>query len=95
MMRQPFRNITTILSGGAPGPDLYGEAFAEINTLKLERYPADWEHKGKIAGAIRNKQMAENADALIAIWDGKSKGTKNMIDLALRNGLSIYVEVIK
>lgn len=76
-----------IVSGGAKGADKLGEQYAKERGYKLQVYPADWDQYGKAAGPIRNKQMAENADALVAFWDGKSLGTKNMIDEATKHGL--------
>jgi len=74
------------------GADYLGEIYAErARKCKLTIFPADWDKYGKAAGSIRNKEMAEYADSLIAFWDGKSKGTKNMIDLAIAHGLSVRV----
>ena len=84
--------ITEVVSGGCPtGADHYGELWAALNAVPLRRFPADWNTHGKAAGPIRNAQMAGYADALIAVWDGKSRGTKNMIELARKNGLKVYV----
>ena len=71
-----------IISGCARGADTLGLRYASENTFDVEEYPADWDKYGKKAGYVRNVEMAENADALIAFWDGKSKGTKHMIDIA-------------
>lgn len=76
----PF-NVTEIVSGGARGPDQYGEIIAEANAIPCKIFPADWDKYGKSAGYKRNVQMAEYADALLAIWDGKSKGTQHMINI--------------
>ena len=83
--------ITTVVSGGARGVDALGERWATENNIPIERYPANWFAHGKVAEPIRNAQMADNADSLIAFWDGKSKGTKNMLDLARKQKLSITV----
>jgi hypothetical protein len=87
--------ITTVISGGARGVDHMGEIFAEEMNLNLKIFRADWETNGRAAGPIRNRKMAENADALIAIWDGKSRGTKNMIETATKLGLLVYVKEVK
>lgn len=71
-----------IVSGVANGADKLGERFAFDNGYPIKQFPADWDKFGKSAGYKRNAEMAEYADALIAFWDGKSKGTKHMIDLA-------------
>jgi predicted Rossmann fold nucleotide-binding protein DprA/Smf involved in DNA uptake len=85
--------ITSVVSGGAPGVDTLGERYAEENSLTCTRFPANWEKYGKAAGPIRNRLMAANADALIAIWDGKSPGTKNMIQEAEKKGLQVYIAI--
>jgi hypothetical protein len=51
----------------------------------------DWESFGKAAGPIRNEEMADNAEALLAIWDGSSRGTISMIELARKKGLRVFV----
>lgn len=71
-----------IVSGTARGADQLGERYAHERGYAVEKYPADWNRDGKAAGPIRNAQMAMVADALIAFWDGNSRGTQNMIDLA-------------
>lgn len=83
----------TIISGCAKGADSLGEKYAEAQSqiLKLERFPADWEKYKKAAGYIRNHQMALVADGLIAFWDGRSKGTKNMIEEAHKARLETHV----
>ena len=80
-----------IVSGHATGADSLGEKFAADHNLKCELYPADWERHGRAAGPIRNEEMAEVSDALIAFWDGKSRGTRSMIEIARRKGLQVAV----
>lgn len=80
-----------IVSGAAKGADSLGEQYAIDRLLVLKEFPADWSI-GKSAGYIRNKQMAQYADALIAFWNGKSKGTKHMIELAKSNGLKVKIQ---
>lgn len=75
-------NNIIILSGCASGADAIGERYAKENNLKVEKHPANWEKYGKSAGPRRNKEMAVNCDYVICFWDGKSKGTKSMINLA-------------
>ena len=84
-----------IISGCARGTDSLGERFAQEKGYKVERFPANWDRDGKSAGAIRNNQMANNADMLIAFWDGKSKGTSNMISTARRKGLIVKTIIVK
>ena len=77
-----YGNKIIILSGGASGAYKIGERYAKENGFEVELYPADWEKYGKSAGPIRNKLMAENCDCVICFWDGKSRGTKSMIEYA-------------
>lgn len=80
-------NITEVVSGGAPGADRLGEIFANDHCLPLKVFKAPWVTHGKAAGIIRNGWMADYGEALIALWDGQSPGTKNMIAQAKRKGL--------
>lgn len=82
-----------IISGTAEGADKLGEEWAKERNFLCERFPPDWNKHGKAAGPIRNAQMADAADMCVVFWDGKSKGTKNMIETALSKGL--LVKVIK
>ena len=84
-------HTVVVISGTARGADQMGERYARERGFQLRRFPADWEQYGKSAGHIRNAKMADNADALIAFWDGESRGTKNMIDNARRKGLAVRV----
>lgn len=83
--------ITEVVSGGAEGVDKLGEFYAKMHKLPVKKFPADWNKHGKRAGPIRNQQMADYADALIAVWDGKSRGTKDMIERAQAKGLHVFV----
>ena len=80
-----------IISGHASGADALGERYAQERGFQLETYPADWKAHGRAAGLIRNAKMASVAHALIAFWDGKSRGTKNMIDTAGKHNLQVTV----
>lgn len=70
-----------IIEGGARGVDTIAKYWAMFNNIPYEEYPADWNKYGKSAGIVRNKIMVENANYVLILWDGKSKGTKNDIDL--------------
>jgi len=102
-------NITEVVSGKALGVDKFGELYADENQLPVKPFPADWKNLdvpnaviktnryGKYnaaAGHNRNEQMAEYADALIAVWDGKSTGTRDMIGRAMDHNLKLYVHYI-
>ena len=80
-----------IVSGTARGANSLGERYANERNYPIQRFPPDWNADGKAAGFIRNAQMAKAADALIAFWDGKSKGTANMIEIARKRNLQVRV----
>lgn len=82
-------HTVVVISGTARGADRLGERYARERGFQIRRFPADWLNDEKKAGPIRNAKMADNADALIAFWDGQSRGTKNMIETAKRKGLVI------
>ena len=73
-------DITEIVSGKAKGADFLGEKYASLNNISIKEFPANWNLYGKKAGFLRNQEMGNYADVLIAFWDGNSKGTKHMID---------------
>ena len=87
-------NPTEIVSGMAPGVDTLAIQYAKENNLPLKEFHADWNTYKRAAGPIRNRQMAEYGDALVAIWDGESRGTKNMIEEATKRNLQVYVKRI-
>lgn len=72
-------DITEIVCGMAYGADSHGEYWARCNGIDVAEFPADWGKYGNRAGPVRNGEMADYADSLIVFWDGKSRGTKNMI----------------
>lgn len=88
-------NVTQIVSGGARGADTLGERYAKEHGIPFVVFKADWDTHGRSAGYKRNVQMAENADRLLAFWDGESKGTKHMIDIAKSKGLKVKVIMYK
>jgi hypothetical protein len=81
----------TVVSGGAKGADALGELWGRENDLRVRVFPAKWDEYGKSAGYRRNVDMANHSEMLVAFWDGKSKGTKHMIDIALEKGLLVQV----
>lgn len=80
-----------IVSGTARGADKLGEHYASLKGYSVAKFPADWDKHGKAAGYVRNKEMAEYSDMLIAFWDGESRGTKHMIDLASDRDLKVHI----
>ena len=86
LMRCPWiKEITKVISGTAYGADKF----------EIIKFPADWDQYGMSAGPRRNKEMAENADALLAIWDGTSRGTQSMLSYAKKYGLKTMIYYYK
>lgn len=83
-----------LVTGGADGVDTIAKEQMQENSISYTEFEPDWDEHGKSAGPIRNYEMAQYADSLIAIWDGESNGTKDMIDKALQNKLDVYVKII-
>jgi hypothetical protein len=83
--------LPEIISGGAYGVDFCAEVFATRRNLPFTIFKAEWDTYGKRAGFIRNAQMAEYADALIAVWDGSSRGTAHMIKTMEALGKPVFV----
>jgi hypothetical protein len=80
-----------IVSGAASGADTLGEEYAKTRNYPIKQFPANWDKFKKGAGYIRNTEMAEYADALVAFWDGKSRGTMHMINIANKKGIQVKV----
>lgn len=107
----PKDRVLEVVSGGARGIDYAGEKWAasipynngmvpssykgRTEPVKVKIFEADWETHGKAAGPIRNKQMAEYADALLLIWNGESPGSKNMKEHMQKLNKPIYEVVLK
>jgi hypothetical protein len=84
--------VAEIVSGGARGVDQLGEQWAKQHHVPVRQFPAQWDRFGKSAGMIRNLEMAQYADGLVAIWDGHSRGTANMIATMKRLGKKVFVQ---
>lgn len=86
--------ISEVVSGGARGVDALGELWAKGQGVPVKRFPVtqgDYDLHGKRAPLLRNTKMAQYADALVAIWDGESRGTQDMIRKAEAQGLQVKV----
>ena len=92
IIRKLSPSSVTIISGAARGADSLGERYANERNYKLEKYPADWNRYGKSAGYRRNERMAKIADVGIGFWDGRSKGTKHMIDIMKKLNKKVYIK---
>lgn len=83
--------ITEVVCGMAKGVDTLGQTYARLNNIKISYFRPRWELYGKSAGFKRNKEMANYAEAAIIVWDGFSNGSKNMIELSIKKGLTTVV----
>ena len=91
--------LSEIVSGNARGADILGEAWARSKNIPVKIFIPDWVEYGRSAGIIRNREMARYCDFGVIFWDGKSKGTMNIIktmksmvkpfDLFVCNGFEI------
>lgn len=85
-------DTTAVIVGKCKGVDIVAEEWARSKGLEVLEYPADWKQHGKAAGPIRNQQMVDVADMLIAVWDGKSRGTADTIRRAKKKGIPVHVQ---
>jgi hypothetical protein len=85
------KNNVEIVSGAAKGADSLAIKYANERGYALKIFTPDWSTFGKRAGYLRNEEMGNYADALIAFWDGESRGTKHMIDIATDKGLLLRI----
>lgn len=90
-MLQVEWSVSEIVSGGAAGVDEHGEEWAECQNIPLKTFKADWDKYGRGAGPKRNLEMVRYADALVAFWDGRSRGTRHVIGEAKKAGLKAVV----
>lgn len=94
--RKVFKNFfkpytREIISGGAKGADLIGASLASENDLECTEYLADWKKHGKAAGMIRNEEIINGADMILAFWDGVSKGTANSLTKAKKQKKPCFI----
>lgn len=84
-----------LVSGGCPsGADFLAEKYAKERSRTIEVHKADWNKYGRAAGMIRNNEIVNRSDFVIAFWDLKSPGTKDTIEKARQRGVPVHVEPI-
>lgn len=88
------QHISEIISGTARGVGQLGEQIGNDYNIPIKRFPADWETYGKSVGYRGSVEMAKYADALVAIWDGVSKGTRYMINLMEKENKPVYIHKV-
>ena len=82
---------TIIVSGGAEGVDRQAVGWARVLQMETLVFKPDWDKYGKSAGILRNTQIVDACDRLVAFWDGESKGTKDSIDKARKAGKQVVI----
>lgn len=91
--------VAEVMTGECPGsPDIDGAEWAERRAsigIRHVGFPAHWTRHGKRAGFVRNGEMAEAGDALLAFWDGRSPGTLDMIRRMHRLDKPVWVEMVR
>lgn len=88
-------DISIVVSGVSGNVDMLAVEWATEMSLSVIKLHAEWEEFGNAAGPIRNELMLKHADATVAFWDGKSRGTKHMIDISRKKGIPTYVKVME
>jgi len=85
--------VEVVIEGGASGADAIGKRAATKLDIPVLTFPADWKRHGRAAGPIRNKQMLDEGkpDQVLAFWDGRSRGTNNMIEISRSAGIPVKV----
>ena len=82
-----------IISGGADGVDKLAEKYADRKGIKKMILYPDYELYGKSAPLIRDKLIVDNADLVVAVWDGSSTGTEFTISYAKRRGVPVEIYI--
>ncbi len=88
-------NITELISGGAEGIDTLAEQWADRNNIPKLIIKPDYDKDGRSAPIRRNRIIVEAADLVLALWDGKSRGTKFTVDYAKERGIPVQVVLIR
>jgi hypothetical protein len=86
--------ITEVVCGGATGVDELGRVWANAEQVPVRLFPADWARHLKQAGVFRNIEMVEYAEAAIILWDGESRGARDMAERAIKKGVPFYMKTI-
>ncbi len=85
--------VTSIISGGAGGIDSLAEKYARENNIEIEIIRPQYQRYGRCAPIIRNREIVDKADLVVAIWDGKSKGTKSVLSYADKAGKEVILYI--
>jgi len=83
--------FASLVSGGATGVDTIAYKYAKIHSIPIRVFYPDWQKYGKSAGPLRNKQIIQNANHVLAFWDGLSRGTRSSIQLARTHNVPLTI----
>ncbi|MBQ8249486.1 MAG: DUF2493 domain-containing protein [Clostridia bacterium] len=86
---------TEIVSGGAKGIDTCAREYATANNIKLTEFLPEYERYGRAAPLARNKKIVEYAEVIVVFWDGKTNGTKMILEYCEKRGKTAYIHIIK
>ena len=84
-----LENITSIISGGAKGADSLAEQYALQHSIDVVVIKPDWKRYNRGAGLVRNKEIVDMADLVVAFWNGKSKGTLDVIEYSKKQTVKL------
>ena len=87
-------DVTEIVSGGAEGTDTSARKYAMLHGIKLTEFLPEYEKYGRAAPLMRNLQIIENADLVLAFWNGRSRGTRHVIDECRKRSMPLVVNMI-
>ena len=87
-------NTTEIVSGGAKGVDTSAREYALAHGIKLTEFLPDYRRYGRAAPLVRNREIVAYADQVLAFWDGKSPGTKYVIDQCKKQKKTVTVHLL-
>lgn len=89
------KDITLLISGGAAGVDQLAETWAKEHGVPVQSIRPDYTRYGRAAPLVRNREIVKQAEMVIALWDGTSKGTKYTIDYARKQGVNTRVYLLE
>ena len=91
ILRHLPKSTDTIVSGGACGVDSFAQRFAKKHKLNFIKFEPDYAAFGRKAPILRNVQIVEAADLVLAVWDFKSRGTAHTIVQCIKTGVSVII----
>ncbi len=83
--------ITLLVSGGATGADSLGEQYAIENNIETKIFLPDWDKHKRAAGMIRNTDIVNESEVVVAFWDGNSRGTLDSINKAKKSNKKLII----